>query len=167
MKLLSSSNSCIKMASTWANIVKSPAKNKSESCPQPTATPKRVEKDDDTEATTRVNVEPRWSGKGCPQCEDNAWFLRVGIHAHRDKIHEEAVKEANETAKTWADSDNVAGSLSLSWQDLWLCHFSKAYNAAIQRKNKELNDEYQMACYKKPYGKRESDICCYHMEFRC
>lgn len=103
----------------------------------------------------------------CPQCVDNEWFERVGILKEKKKWHDEVVAKANETAKTWACSDVQSGNTSLSWDDFYLHHFSKAYLAEMVKKRKEAIDEYSEACYKKRYGENEKHICSYHGEFRC
>lgn len=101
----------------------------------------------------------------CPQCADNTWFERVGWLKHKDEFHEKAIHEANEYAKTWADSDEGLGC-SLGWTDLWLHHFGNAYKTALAKLRKQAIDEYSTACYKKDYGDKNHLICGYHEEFR-
>lgn len=101
----------------------------------------------------------------CPQCQDNKWFERIGVKKHLKQIHEEAVKEANEQAKIWATSDYM-NNCSLGWNTLWVVHFSKTYESLVSEKRKRVISDYQTACYKKPYGAKERDICCYHAECR-
>jgi hypothetical protein len=103
----------------------------------------------------------------CPQCEDNAWFLRVGIHEEKKTWHDMVVAQANESAKTLADVEYASGTTSLSWDDFWFHHFSKAYRVGNEKKQGEAISNYEMACYKKSYGKKnEKYICSYHGEFR-
>ncbi len=105
------------------------------------------------------------SADKCPQCRDNAWFSRIGIKKHLKSIHEESVKEANEDAKTWATSDYM-NNCSLGWNKLWVVHFSEKYQTLVTEKRKKIISNYETACYKKSYGDKEDDICCYHGEFR-
>ena len=102
----------------------------------------------------------------CPQCADIAHFTTVGIQSHTDRIHEEAVREANEHAKTMATTDYA--TCSLSWNKLWIVHFTEKFETLYKQKRAKVISDYETACYKKSYGGRETEdsICCYHSEFR-
>jgi hypothetical protein len=101
----------------------------------------------------------------CPQCSDNAWFARIGFKEHLGRIHEEAMKEADAHAKTWADSDSMNGC-SLGWQKLWVVHFCERYEMLMKKKKEKVLSDYETECYKKSYGEKEVHICSYHGEFR-
>jgi hypothetical protein len=101
----------------------------------------------------------------CPQCLDNQWFEEKGIHQHEKEIHSEAVRLANESAKVKATKD-FKTKCSFSWNKLWIIHFTEEYEAQVAAKRAVLVSNYQTACYKKPYGDKEKDICAYHAECR-
>ena len=102
----------------------------------------------------------------CPQCDDNyAYEHSGGIEKEKEKIHAEAMKKATEQANIKADADASKGC-SLSWTELWLHHFSKAYLIASAEIRMRSIMEEQTRCYKKDYGDRNKHICSYHGEFR-
>ena len=102
------------------------------------------------ESEKDVTLEYVMNWEKCPQCIDNQWFIRVGVNQYRQEMHEQALKKANEDAKTWADSDE--GKCSLSWYELWVHHFTKAYSATFQKIRRDKISEYETECYKKRYG---------------
>lgn len=101
----------------------------------------------------------------CPQCDDDAWFQRVGIEKYRHEIHEEVYQEASREAKKKADAD-MARKCSLGWTKLWLVHFEEIYKSMVETKRRERISKHQTELYKKDYKEKNANVCSYHGEFR-